>query len=223
VLQAREEERRRLARDLHDGLLQTLVNLSLAVDRCARLATDGAPALVGELARLREGVQAALEEGRSMLVDLRPVLPGDVGLVEAMRVHLEVLGERHRLRVGFVVSGRVRPLGPPEEVAVFRIFQEALNNVVRHAGARSVEVALAYRAHHVRLQVRDDGHGLACPLPPERLLKERKYGVLGMREQAAALGGELSIQSRPGGGTLVDLVLPVGRFAWRARPRGDEG
>lgn len=209
VLIAREEERRRLARDLHDGLLQSLVNILLTVDGCARRWPEGADG--EELQRVRAAAEAALEEGRLLLSELRPVLPGEVGLPAAIQAYLDRFAARTGLRTRFSVSGTVRPLSPPEELAIFRICQEALSNVGKHAGGTRVEISLAYRPQRVRLQVGDDGRGMAGPPDVGRLLEGRKYGVVGMLERAAALGGELAIQARPGGGTLVDLVLPAGR------------
>ncbi|MDQ7794812.1 MAG: sensor histidine kinase [bacterium] len=212
VLRGREEERRRLARDLHDGLLQALVNLSLAVDRCERRWREDPRSAGEELVAVREAIATAVEEGRGLLAELRPVLPGEVGLPEAMRRYGEGFGDRSGIKARFSVSGPVRPLSPLEELAVFRVFQEALSNVAKHAGARSVEVSLAYRAQQVSLRVRDDGRGLTCRLATEELLEAKKYGVLGMRERAAALGGELTVQARTGGGTQVELVLPGNRI-----------
>ncbi|MCX7792524.1 MAG: sensor histidine kinase, partial [Chloroflexaceae bacterium] len=200
LVTAREEERRRLRRDLHDGLGPVLASLTLKVDAARdELAYD--TALAGEmLGGLKGDIQAAVGDVRRLAYDLRPPALDDLGLAAS----LCLLAERYQsssLTITCELPADLPPLPAAVEVAIYRIAGEALTNVVRHAGAHACTVQLAV-ADRVELTISDDGRGL----PPDATAG---VGLLSMRERAAELGGECAVTSKPGEGTTVRVRLPL--------------
>jgi signal transduction histidine kinase len=201
VWRVQEDERRRLARELHDGLGQNLTALRHRLLRIAESAPDtlaqpleAAIALCGE----------TLEDTRAMSRLLRPPILDDLGLEPA----LQWLARSVRESAGLLVEVDVEPLPPVDgdvQTLLFRVAQEALNNVVRHAGARSVLLRLVARGGRVQLQVADDGRG--CD--PASALAGGGSGLGGMRERLRLHEGQLELHSAPGGGTRLRAVLPL--------------
>ncbi len=203
VVQAQEEERRRIGQELHDEPLQALIQLY-------RQLADGRHG--GTEARLRELDDAGglldrtIRDLQQLAHGLRPPILDDLGVVSALRRATEDFGDRNALEVRFQVAGQVRRLEAPLELSVFRIAQEALRNVERHAAARNVSLRLDFRPNRVRVEVEDDGIGFQAE---ELQASTRSLGLLGMKERAHLLGGGLVIESRPGAGTLVRVELPT--------------
>jgi signal transduction histidine kinase len=199
------EERNRLARDLHDSVVQKLFGISLTARSAGTLldrADDGARA---EVERLQLLAEEAIGELRSLVFQLRPAAIETEGLAAALAKHVDVLARVHRLAIALEHEGEPR-LRPGVDEEVFRIAQEALHNALRHAGARAVRVRLEERPGEVVLSVADDGRGFDPDAPA---LRSRSLGLTSMEERAAALGGTLRIASARGAGTTVDLELPL--------------
>jgi nitrate/nitrite-specific signal transduction histidine kinase len=186
------EERNRLARELHDALTQSLFGLRLRIEAGD---TAGASSLLDEV----------FAELRSLIFQLRPPALDDDGLVPSLTKHLDVVGRTHGLEVALAPEP-VEPLDSEVEQALFRIAQEAVTNVVRHAAAHHVDVRLARTGRTVVLEVQDDGQGFD---PEARSVSSRRLGLVSMRERALELGGSLEIESRPGAGTLVRAEVPT--------------
>ncbi len=200
------EERTRVARELHDALAQTLFSLGLTAGAAAALVRTDPDRAEAELATVQDLARAAASEVRSLVFELRPTALDDDGLASALAKHLELVGRAHGLDVGMTSSGPPPGrVGPETEAQLFRIAQEALTNVVRHASAQSASVALTVDDDSVTLTVTDDGDGFD---PAARAIRSRRLGLTSMRERAAALGGTLTIDSVPGGGTTVSVVVP---------------
>ncbi|MFI6179133.1 sensor histidine kinase [Nonomuraea sp. NPDC051191] len=198
MLAAREEERRRLRRDLHDGLGQTLSGLAMTVNM-ARLSLKTSPeAADGLLRELRTGMDAVTGDLRQLVYGLRPPALDDLGLAAAVRALAGPDGPAAQV----ITEGDLTGLPAAVEVAVYRITQEALTNVRRHARATSVRVELRREPGALRLLVADDGAGL----PPEH---RSGVGLTSMRERTAELGGICLVTGAPGGGTTVEVMLPV--------------
>ncbi|HVN13222.1 MAG TPA: sensor histidine kinase [Kineosporiaceae bacterium] len=204
---AREEERRRLRRDLHDGLGPALAGLTLRVDtlrNLVRLRPDdtGTSGLADHgLLDLRTGIQAAVLDVRRIVEGLRPPALDELGLADA----IAQLADRVTAGSDLTVDVRAEPLPrlpAAAEVAAYRIVQEALTNIVRHADARSACVALGRGSAGLTLRIRDDGHGLVAPRPDG-------VGLTSMRERAEEIGGSLVIDPSPGEGTTITAVLPI--------------
>ncbi|MGW2216883.1 sensor histidine kinase [Nonomuraea sp. NPDC001684] len=198
MLAAREEERRRLRRDLHDGLGQTLSGLAMTVNM-ARLSLKSSPeAADGLLRELRTGMDAVTGDLRQLVYGLRPPALDDLGLAAAVRALAAPDGPAAEV----ITEGDLTGLPAAVEVAVYRIAQEALTNVRRHARATRVRVELRREPGALRLLVADDGRGL----PPEH---RSGVGLTSMRERTAELGGICLVGGAPGTGTTVEVMLPV--------------
>jgi two-component system sensor histidine kinase DegS len=204
----REDERRRLARDLHDGPAQALAAALFAVD-LAVTAIDRAPAAAREeLLGARGLVRDALDELRGLMAGLRPRPLEEHGLVAALQSLTSsppLWGPAVRLRTRGIGAGERLP--SDVELALFRIAQEAVSNARRHAAASDVQVLLDADPGGVRLRVLDDGHGFAPG--SVRATPGRGEGLPGMRERAAELGGDFLIESAPGFGTRVSVVIQL--------------
>ncbi len=197
------DERNRLARELHDAMTQTLFSLRLAVETAAALVTADPAGATAELDAARGLVDATFAELRALVFELRPPALDADGLVTTVRKHLEVAGRAHGLRVEVTAVGDER-LPPQTERELFRIVQEAVTNVLRHARASTLQVALAFEQGRVTVSVRDDGRGFD---PAARSIRSRRLGLTSMRERARALGGSLSVESAPGEGTTVRVEV----------------
>lgn len=210
VLRALEDERRRIARELHDETSQALTNLIIRLEMVMQGTPD--PRLRDELAALRDLAVGLLEGTRRLTFELRPTILDDLGLVPALRWyvkhHIEPLG----LDVDLQVRGLERRLPDEVETALYRIVQEALVNVVRHAGAARVRVVLEERGDRLQATVEDDGRGFdVTGIAPDDP-RGRGLGIFGMRERAELVGGRLVIDSAPGRGTRVTVRIPLDRL-----------
>jgi signal transduction histidine kinase len=202
--EAREAERTRVAREIHDELGQSLVGLTMDVAWIASRLPDDAPELRERSAAMRALLDATADSVRRIAAELRPGVLDDLGLEAAVRWQA---GEVTR-RSGLPVSVTIDPLpelDPALATALFRVLQEALTNVVRHASASRVEVRLAARGGMILLEVVDDGIGLPAAATDGR----RRLGLLGMEERVRTWGGILELASRPGAGTVMRVELPV--------------
>ncbi len=203
-----EEERRRLARELHDETLQALIALQQRLQLAAQ-DLEGQPEVQERLQELQSLVTQAVQDLRRLIRDLRPLYLEELGLIPALEaLAQEVANQAPELQVEFLLQGTPRRLSPNEELALYRIAQEALSNVVRHAQATQAQVILAFEPRQVRLEIRDNGRGFRVPESPADLAPQGHYGLLGMQERAERIGASLRIHSEPGQGTLVAVVLP---------------
>jgi two-component system sensor histidine kinase UhpB len=205
AMRAQEEERRRLARDLHDEVNQALAAILL---RLEALAQDSPPDRAPELAELKKLVNQAMDELLTLARQLRPSALDDHGLVPALETQLKRFSARTGIEVRLGTEGDPNELPEVMQTAIYRVAQEALANVARHAGATVVEVDLeAEENGGAELRVRDDGAGFDAGAIP-RAGTERPgagLGLGGMAERARLVGGELDVRSAPGGGTSVTL------------------
>ena len=202
---AREEERRRIRRDLHDSLGPTLTGVAMQADAAHNLLPSDPDAAAGLLSQLRSELTAAISEIRKLVYGLRPPALDELGLVGALRQQAEHFNDRHQnggsLRVDVAATANMPNLPAAVEVAAYRITAEAINNVARHAGANHCNVRLA-AGEELQVEVVDDGHGW-----PEGA--RAGVGMASMRERAEELGGRLVVGAAPGGGTRVLASLPL--------------
>ncbi|MDW5596981.1 histidine kinase [Conexibacter stalactiti] len=197
-LTAQEAERLRVARELHDGIGQSLTALMLQIDRVAK---DAPPPLRAELASAREATRALMGEVRDVAIRLRPEALDDLGLHDALAALCDRLGEQSGVAVGLTVAPGLPELSPQAELVIFRVAQEALTNTLRHAGAETVELTLALGDDDaLTLLARDDGRGVGDSVPGA--------GIQGMHERALLLGGHCALSTPAAGGTEVRLTLP---------------
>lgn len=201
ALDAQERERRRLARELHDELGQTLTGIVLLLDALVREAPSP---LQPSVEQVQEASRGAVEKTRDLARGLRPVALDEFGLRSALTTLAAGVAERSGLRVRNDLADNLPPLPPEHDLAIYRTAQESLTNVVRHAEATAVALTLSSVNGSVVLSVSDDGRGVA-----EGALHDLG-GVGGMRERAMLIGGRLAIARGPLGGTEVRLEVPVG-------------
>jgi two-component system sensor histidine kinase DegS len=203
---AQEEERRRLARDIHDGPAQLLANVVFRID-VAQTLLQGDPARArAELEQLKHLVRHSLQDVRKIIFDLRPLALDDLGLIPALRGYLGGLQERAGLKVDLHVAGDPRRLPTALEVALFRLVQEALHNVRKHAGTDAADVRVEFGEAEVRVTVADRGRGFD---PGAAAGASDRLGLRSMRERAELFGGSLTLRSSPGRGTVVAATFPI--------------
>jgi signal transduction histidine kinase len=193
LLRAQEDERRRIARELHDQAGQVLTAVKIELDLDGRREAS-------------EMVGQALAQVRDLGNLLRPTVLDDLGLLPALRGLVEDFGRRTRIDARLEAEGSLGPLAPDLQVAVYRVVQEALTNVARHAGAQRVTVRVELENGTVRLSIEDDGRGVSGEPRPN-------LGLLGIRERITELGGALTIGSEPGSGFRLEAVIPAGAGA----------
>ncbi len=213
LLRAAEEEKKRLARDLHDECGQSLTALHFMLDTLkTTLPTTLPKTNLAQVERIGDVVVHLSRELRTLTADLRPAMLDELGLVPALRWHVERYGQLlPNLCLTFETRGTAQRFSQEVEVALFRCCQEALNNVSKHSRARHARVLLEQEPQEVSLLVEDDG----CGFDPQALRRNVPaaggIGLPGMRERIVALGGWLSVDSAPGKGTRLYLVLPLER------------
>jgi signal transduction histidine kinase len=219
VIRAQEEERGRVARELHDEANQILAALMTTVDTADTLSAaasgGGDPALRETLARLRKLADTALGDLQRIATELRPPALDEFGLLPALTRHVRDRVSGTGLRADVQIEGRRRRLPQAVELALYRIAQEALANVQKHAGAGSVHVRLRFLPDAVRLDVSDDGVGFDAAVAGGADGSDGRgpggLGLPGMRERASIVGGDVEVSSSPGGGTRVSARIPLER------------
>jgi two-component system sensor histidine kinase UhpB len=199
-LRAQEEERKRVARDLHDEVNQALTAILLRLEALTQVAP---PRLRDELAETKGLANQAMGELLQLARQLRPTALDDHGLIPAIEEQLRRFKAQHRIDTRLATEGDLEDLGSDQQLVLYRVTQEALNNVIRHAGASSVSVAIARRDGIVALEVTDDGAGFEVG-------KElRGLGLDGMAERARLVDGEFEVDAAPGRGTTLRLMVPA--------------
>jgi signal transduction histidine kinase len=204
LINSQEEERRRIARDMHDGLAQMLVSSYqyLQAHAFSVLATADRQSLDQGLATLAE----CIDESRNVIFDLRPATLDDFGLVLALRQYLSLLEDELGWKVEFLVD-QIEPMAPALETAVFRLVKEALINARKHADTKRVRVCLTGKGKLLVISVRDWGKGFDPHSASAR--GSLRFGLGGMRERVSLLNGAFHLRSRPGAGTLIRITLPL--------------
>ncbi|MDW8060910.1 MAG: ATP-binding protein [Thermomicrobium sp.] len=210
MVRAQEEERRRLAREIHDGPAQVLANAILTVQYLARLIERGnlsADLLRQELTRIEEALREGLSETRQFMFALQPTTLQQHGLLRTITLYLDTLRRHFPAELTVELPESLPPLTPEQELAAFRVVQEALHNVQRHSHARHCWLTISAHPSEIVIEVTDDGQGFR----PEAVVPTSSggFGLQGMRERAELVGGQLDIQSRPGQGTTIRLRLPL--------------
>lgn len=207
IITAQEEERKRIARDLHDDTSQALSALIYTLE--AAEATCPAPEVKPSLATMRQRVAQVLEGIHKLIFDLRPSMLDHLGLFVALRWYAETHLEPAGVHLRMEERGQLRRLAPQVETALFRVAQEAVNNIAKHAGARNVRMVFDCRDGAVRIDIEDDGIGFDMGEVARSTDRRRGLGLVGMQERVGLLGGEFSLDSAPGVGTQISIRVPV--------------
>jgi two-component system sensor histidine kinase DegS len=209
VFQIIEEERMRIARDMHDGPAQSMANLVLQAEIIERLIARDPKMVVSELADFKNGVRSVLDDTRRLIFDLRPMTLDDLGLVPTLRKFVGEFGERNAVNAHLRVVGEEIRMGGGLEQTLFRIVQEALNNARKHAKATTVEVVITFLPTQVTAVIRDDGVGMDLVATEAGMDRTRHFGLLTMRERADGGKGKLEIRSAIGKGTEVRATFDL--------------
>ena len=209
LIEQREQERQRIAHDLHDGPVQTITGLTFTLQQLSESCPD--PDLAKALEGLRDALQEVIGDLRAYTQELRPPILFNFGLRRAIRAHLNNFSEGHpAIQIHLNVEWDGEMLPEPVSIALFRVYQESLNNVVKHARASEVWVNITRGDSLVTLVVEDNGAGFQVPLDPLQLVIQGHLGLAGMRERVEAIGGSLEVDSRPGKGTRIQVQVPLG-------------
>ena len=211
ITAGQEDERRRLARELHDDTLQALIALNQRT-QLARLSLADSPASA-QLAEIQELTEQTIANLRRLTRALRPIYLEDLGLVTALEMLARETSQNTKLPVAFHRIGQERRLSSEVELALYRMTQEALSNVARHAHASQVSLTVQFKPETVTVTVADNGRGFVIPETPSAFAKQGHFGLLGLQERAELVAARLSIQSAPGHGTQVTIDLPTASAA----------
>ncbi len=207
ILQAQEEERKQISRQLHDEIAQTLTGINVHLSALTETALIKPRDLQKRIKKTSRLVTQSIEVVHRFASNLRPTLLDDLGLIPALRSFVKELAERKGLPIQFTAIPDVEELDISRRTVFYRITQEALTNVVRHAHAKNATVSISKIANAIRLEIHDDGKSF----PAERILAAKKggrLGLLGMRERVEMVGGRFTIESTPGKGTTVKVEIP---------------
>ncbi|MHB1651968.1 MAG: sensor histidine kinase [Desulfitobacteriaceae bacterium] len=205
VIRAQEEERRRVAREIHDGPAQTLANIVLRLEIAEKLLEINSNRAKTELKDLKTLVRSNLQDIRRIIFDLRPMALDDLGIVAAMAKYLENFQATYGIQSELLVEGRAKRLQPTMEVAMFRLIQECMSNVAKHSQSGQTLIAIQFQDDWINTRITDYGQGFnvieALEKPGEH------FGLIGMRERVEMFSGRFSIQSSPGKGTTVEFAF----------------
>lgn len=206
IIEAQEEERKRLSRDIHDGPAQMLANVIMRSDIVDKVYREQGPdeALL-EMNSFKKMVRAALYEVRRIIYDLRPMALDDLGLVPTLRKYLQTIEEYHNAsKINFVNIGLDQRLPAKYEVALFRLIQESVQNALKHANACEIRVKLEMTQSSINVEIKDNGAGFEI-----NQKKPESFGLIGMKERVELLEGDLTIDSKIGKGTTILVQVPL--------------
>ncbi|MCX5998907.1 MAG: sensor histidine kinase [Chloroflexi bacterium] len=210
IIFAHELERRKWALEIHDGITQSLANIYYRLQAHKRLLSRNPSGVVQDLDELEELVSEAMTEARGIIDDLRPSILDDVGLVPALKKCLKRLEQHNSIFPTFNQIGAIPRLPCEIETAVYRIVQEALTNVSKHAKATEVKLEISFCANSLAVTVSDNGPGFDVAAVDQ---EGDNWGLIGMRERAEIIHGVFHIESSSGQGTSVSLAVPLGEPA----------
>lgn len=209
IIKAQEEERKRVAREIHDGPAQSMANVVLRVEICEKLLEIKPGSVKKELVDLKTLVKVSLQDVRKIIFDLRPMVLDDLGVVPALKRYIAELQEMSGLIIDFQSLGSSQKrLGSTLEIAIFRLVQESLNNVRKHAQADRVTVYVEQTPENINLRIRDDG----CGFDLEQVMHDQSgdsYGLIGMRERVELLEGTFKVVTAPQKGTDIRVQIPI--------------
>ncbi len=210
IISAQEEERKMISRELHDEVVQTLVGINVELSALSHGASLGLRTMQAKIARTQRLVENSVNAVHRFARELRPAVLDDLGLIPALHAYSESLAARKKIRIQMTAFGGVEALGSAKRTVLFRVAQEALTNVARHAQASQVRMSLTEKSGAIQMEISDNGKSFhvgkaLTARNPKRL------GLVGMRERVEMVGGTLTIESAPGKGTTVRAEIPFNR------------
>lgn len=210
IIMAQEEERKRISREIHDGVAQSIANLVLRTEYAERmLAKKEYDHVQEEFRSLKSQARSGLEEVRRIIFNLRPMALDDLGLIPTLRKFVQDFEERTKIRTRFDFQGKEQRMQSALEIAVFRFVQEAFMNAFKHARASSIEMDMTISDGMMNIKICDDGIGFDMQEIQKKLSTGNHFGIIGMQERVEMLEGECKIQSAVGEGTIIYLNIPI--------------
>ncbi|AYO31503.1 sensor histidine kinase [Biomaibacter acetigenes] len=209
IIKAQEEERRRVARDIHDGPAQTMANIIIQAEICEKLFEKDIDRAKRELKELKEIVRGSLKELRKIIFNLRPSALDDLGLEAVVRRSCSEFQEDTGINTDFKIFGDKMRMDSSIEVTLFRIIQEALSNIKKHAGAKNAVIKLETGKGLINLIIADDGSGFELNTRTDDSEMQDHFGLMSIKERTELLNGSLNIESAPGKGTKIFITIPV--------------
>ena len=209
IINAQENEKLGLSKDLHDGPAQALTNLILQAEICERLFDNDPGRAKTELTNLKESVNSTFRKIREYIFELRPMILDDLGLAPTLKQHVQDYENKHNITAKLTMLSPEQRLPPHIEVTMFRVIQALLKNSAEHANATNVEVALDIQPESVAATVRDDGSGFNVEQTLADAQEMKKMGLISIQERLTMLGGDMTIDSGLGDGTTVSVRLPL--------------
>ena len=206
IIQAQEEERKRLSRDIHDGPAQMLANVLLRSGLIEKTYAEKGPLLAfNELSDLKEMVRNALYEVRRIIYNLRPMALDDLGLIPTLKKYLSTIGEYEKnVEIHFRTAGPEQRFQSDFEVSVFRLVQESVSNALKHGNAKDIWVKIEWLRDIMNINIKDNGQGF-----DQKEVKDKSFGLIGMRERIDLLKGNMTISSTIGSGTTIHFQIPL--------------
>ena len=206
IIQAQEEERKRLSRDIHDGPAQMLANVLIRSGLIEKTYAEKGPLLAfNELSDLKEMVRNALYEVRRIIYNLRPMALDDLGLIPTLKKYLSTIGEYEKnVEIHFRTAGPEQRFQSDFEVSVFRLVQESVSNALKHGNAKDIWVKIEWLRDIMNINIKDNGQGF-----DQKEVKDKSFGLIGMRERIDLLKGNMTISSTIGNGTIIHFQIPL--------------
>lgn len=205
ILESQENERRRIAQELHDDTIQTLLVMANRAHQLINFTDGNTAKMKSDAESIRDISLQSVESVRRIILDLRPSILDELGLIPALKWLVTRMNEESGIDISFSVSGEERKLNTQTEVNIFRIAQEALSNIKRHSQATEAAIKLEFSDQSLRLTIEDNGQGFHPPRRLHKLMTSGKLGLIGIRERVNYLGGDLKIRVRPTGGTSLTV------------------
>lgn len=204
IIEAQEEERRKISREIHDGPAQMLANILLRSELVDRIFREGSTEnALKEIKSVREMIRSSLYEVRRIIYDLRPMALDDLGLVPTLKKYLSTIEDYHAVKTEFISLGSENRLQQKYEIAIFRLVQEAVQNAIKHAEATLIKVKMEINRNLLAVAIKDNGKGFDT-----KVKKDKSFGLMGMRERVEMLEGTLEINSVIGDGTTILIHVP---------------
>jgi two-component system, NarL family, sensor kinase len=214
LIDGRELQQLYLAHQLHEGILQDLYSLSFLIESLDLRATEENKKS-SEFAAIQENISLIVAKLRRICNELRPPTLGEFGLEKAIRSHVENVMEQHpEIEVKLNISNGVRLLPPRIRLALFRVYQQAMSNAIKYSDTRNIEVVFLWDAEQVVLEVFDDGKGFEVPDRWIDLARQGQLGLVAAAERCGAIGGVFTVESQPGFGTRVRVLVPADSIGW---------
>lgn len=204
IIEAQEEERKRISREIHDGPAQMLANILLRSELVERAYKKGnAESALEEMKSVRKMVRSSLYEVRRIIYDLRPMALDDLGLIPTLKKYVDTIADYEKTKIEFKMIGEEKRLDQKYEVALFRLVQESLQNAIKHAAAKLIQIKVEITNNNITLLIKDNGKGFDTTQK-----KDKSFGLIGMRERVEMLDGKLEIKSSIGKGTSIIIQVP---------------